>query len=186
MAIDRTFEQQYSLDIAMLVPGKQAESFSLDRAFFEHFDFGLSQDGNVKAELEIVRYPQHFDVVFHIKGNVKVECDRCLEPYDQPIDSTNRIIYSYDPNQQFEDTEVIQINEEDSEIPVAQDLYDFVHVSLPLRRVPSKKIHICDPSVLAVLGLDANGKPLPKEESEDDIDPRWEALKKLKDSEENS
>ncbi len=183
MANQRLFEEQYSLNIARLKPGKQEESFVLDRSFFEHFDFGLSQDGQVNAHLDIHKFDSHIDVKFHLSGTVQVPCDRCLEPFSQPIDTTHRIVYSFDPNQKFNGTEVLEIKEEEPLLSVAQEFYDFVHVSLPLRRVPPKDIHTCDPAVLEVLGIDEYGNPVerPKtESSEDDIDPRWEALKKLK------
>ncbi len=186
MANESTFEQEYSLDVARLRPGRQVATFDLNRSFFEHFDFGLSQEGRVTANLEITKYSRHIDVTYHIEGAVTVPCDRCLDPYDQAIDSTHRIIYSFDPDPGFEDTEVIQVEEDESQLVIAQELYDFVQVSIPFRKVPSKKIHRCDPGVLAVLGLDEDGKPIKKQEAEEEIDPRWEALKKLKDPDQDN
>lgn len=183
MASERKFQEQYSLQLSRLKPGQQEESFELDRSFFEHFDFGLSQNGNVKADLVINKYTSHLDVTYQLTGSVEVECDRCLEPYLQPIDSAHRLIYSFDPDQKFDKTEVIQVQDDMAPLLIAQELYDFTQIALPLRRVPEKDIHTCDPEILKVLGMDPDGNPLEivEEKGEDDIDPRWAALKKLKD-----
>lgn len=182
MANDQKFNNLYSLNLAQLSLGKEEESFELNRSFFEHFDFGLSQNGQVQATLQLHRYEHHIDVMYFLKGTVEVACDRCLEPYLQPIDSSHRLIYSFDPDQKFEDTEVIQVKDDLAPLLVAQELYDFTQVSLPLRRVPEPEVHLCDPKILEVLGIDADGNRIEtqKEDGEDEIDPRWAALKKLK------
>jgi len=62
-----------------------------------------------------------------------------------------------------------------------QEFYDFLNLAVPIRKVPDSKIHICPPEVLALLGLDEEGAPVSsKEESSEEVDPRWAALKKLK------
>lgn len=182
MANDQKFHNLYSLNLAQLSLGKQEESFELTRSFFEHFDFGLSQNGQVQATLQIHKYEHHLDVNYVLKGAVEVACDRCLEPYLQPLDAEHRLIYSFDPDQKFHDTEVIQVNDDLAPLPIAQELYDFTQISLPLRRVPDPEIHRCDPQVLEVLGIDADGNRIEpaNKDGEDEIDPRWAALKKLK------
>ena len=185
MANERRFEEKYSLHLPQLKLGKQQETFELDRSFFEHFEYGLSESGSVKAVLDIHKYERHLDVKLHLTGTMELPCDRCLEPYPQPIDTTHRLIYSFDPDQKFEATEVIQVSEDEPLLSVAQELYDYVHVSLPLRRVPPKSVHQCNPEVLKVLGLDPDGNPLEADDQEEqEMDPRWAALKKLKDQEE--
>lgn len=183
MAFERKFQEQYSLQLSRLKPGKQKESFELDRSFFEHFDFGLSKNGTVKADLEIHKYSGHLDVLFRLTGTVEVECDRCLELYPQPIDSTQRLIYSFNPDQKFDKSEVIQVQDDTAPLLISQELYDYTQIALPLRRVPDRSLHICNPDVLSVLGMDPDGNPLEftAEPDDDDIDPRWAALKKLKD-----
>lgn len=184
MSNERAIARTYSLNLARMKPGKQEESFDLDQAFFEHFDYGLSQSGSVTADLKMHKYDTHLDVTFHVHGDVFVECDRCLTPYAQPIDSRHRIIYSFDPEMNFEGEEVIHVEPNEPNLVIAQELYDFVHVSLPFRKVPPKEVHLCDPETLALLGLDAEGNPDNRPaapQDEDDIDPRWAALKKLKD-----
>jgi uncharacterized metal-binding protein YceD (DUF177 family) len=76
-------------------------------------------------------------------------------------------------------------------IYLAQDFYDFIILQLPLRRVPEASVHLCAPEVLDLLGLKADGSPkdpelavVEPEDEEEPIDPRWQALKKLKDSKE--
>ncbi|MEL6844510.1 MAG: DUF177 domain-containing protein [Bacteroidota bacterium] len=132
----------------------------------------------------------HLDVHFAIQGKVMIPCDRCSELYPHEIDTTYRIIYTFDEDMDFEGEEVMYVNPNEPYLSLMQELYDIINLAIPLRKVPPKHIHLCDPRVLAILGLDENGDPIgsqpeqakevPQEEDEDDIDPRWAALKKLK------
>lgn len=181
MDAQRSFLRQYTINVARLKQGKHEESFQIGRPFFEHFDHSLIQKADIQLDLALNKTASHLDVVFRFSGWAELPCDRCNQPYRQPIERTERIIYSFNADQSFDFEEVIIINREESELSIAQEIYDFILVSIPMRRVPAPELHLCDPEVLKMLGLDEAGEPLPEEEQNEEIDPRWEALKKLKD-----
>jgi uncharacterized protein len=187
MEQDRAFERKYSINVARLKLGKHSETFEIDRAFFEHMGTSLISEGEVEARLEKVKYNTHLDAKFFISGTVQVECDRCGHPYPQAITEQRRIIYAFSESMKFDGYEVIYVDPDEPELSLVQELYDFVHLALPMRKVPEPAVHICPPEVLEVLGLDEHGEPLPEapveeaEPSDEPVDERWAVLKKLRD-----
>lgn len=177
----RSFRRMYAINVARLKQGQHKETFEIGKAFFEHFDHSLIQEADIQAKLSMNKTLSHLDVQFHFEGWVELPCDRCNLPYQQPISRDDRIIYSFNEGQQYDYAEVIYVDRDESDLSIIQELYDFVSLALPMRRVPDFGLHRCDPDTLKAMGLDENGDPLPENEEDREIDPRWEALKKLKD-----
>ncbi|GAB4427796.1 MAG: hypothetical protein OHK0039_46230 [Bacteroidia bacterium] len=182
MEQDRSFARRYSLNVARLKPGKHAESFEVEDDFFEHFEGSLIRKGAVQVRLQMEKWHTHLDVVFHLTGGIEVICDRCGNPYMHPIDETQRIIYAFDKSLDFEGYEVMYAESHEQELVLTQELYDFMILAIPMRKVPPADQHLCPPDVLHLLGLDEQGNPLENQEDpNDEEDPRWAALKKLRD-----
>ena len=178
---DRKFVREYSLNVVRLGLGKHKDSFEIDDAFFAHFEHSMVKNGVVHADLDIEKFPTHLDVGFHISGEVQLACDRCGSPYPHQVDQAFRIIYSFDPELDFEGYEVMHVNNQESHLELVQELYDFVHLAIPMRKVPPKEVHLCAPEVLEMLGLNKEGEPKEEGETSKEMDPRWAALKNLKD-----
>jgi uncharacterized protein len=183
--VDKAFERKYSIEVPKLGHGLNHVAFSVDTAFFAEFEFSPIQEGNLQVSCVIDRSSTHLDGKFHFQGDIMIECDRCLEPYPYPLDFEERIVYSFDESLEFDTDEVVLIEESTPTLFFAQDFYDFIILQIPLRRVPEPEVHLCAPQVMELLGLHPDGTPkevVEPEEDEKPIDPRWDALHKLKDS----
>ena len=183
MEQDRKFVRRYSLNVARLKPGKHEEVFEVDDDFFAHFENSLIEQGQVSIRLQMEKYATHLDVTFWLTGEITLACDRCGNPYPHPLDSQERIIFAFDPEMDFEGYEVMYVAADEPQLVLTQEFYDFINLAIPMRKVPPADVHLCPPEVLRLLGLDTEGNPLEDDSPEDDspIDPRWAALKKLKD-----
>ena len=188
--MDKVFERKYSVDVPKLRYGLNEEEFTVDKAFFEAFEFSPIQEGLVQAQVVIDKSSTHLDAKIHFQGEITLECDRCLEPYPHKLDFGARIVYSFDEELEFDTDEVVLIEESTPTIFFAQDFYDFIVLQIPIRRVPDASVHLCAPEVLNLLGMNPDGSPKepePVEEEEEEEmdaeDPRWNALKRLKDQE---
>lgn len=177
----KSFDKKYAIQVGSMKYGAHTDQLSIDQEFFDHFEDGEVSDGLIAVHLDMFRYDTHLDVKFKLDGSVKLNCDRCLEPYDFPIESEHRIIYSFDKEMNFKGYEVMYADPYANHISLVQELYDFVSIAIPLRKVPDESIHTCDPAVVSYI-LSEDDAPVEQEE-EREIDPRWEALKKLKNSE---
>lgn len=183
--MDKLFERKFSIDVPKLRHGQNKESFAVDASFFAAFEYSPVQEGNVQVTVAIEKATTHLDAKFLFQGEIMLECDRCLEPYPYSLDFETRIVYSFDEELEFDTDEVVLIEESTPTLFFAQDFYDFIVLQVPLRKVPAPEVHICAPEVLRMLGLSPDGSSLetPEEtaqEQEDEVDPRWQALKKLK------
>ncbi|MEO0896336.1 MAG: DUF177 domain-containing protein [Bacteroidota bacterium] len=181
MEYDKSFLREYSLDVARTADGNSQLAYKIEGKFFEHFEKSQVQKGEVDITLDIEKNRSHLDATFHLNGWVELNCDRCGQPYEQPIENEFRIIFSFKETETKEEDEVVFVERNEDQLSLIQEFYDFIHLSLPMRKVPEPDIHLCDPEVLKLLGLDENGDPLPENEDEKEVDPRWAALKQLKD-----
>lgn len=180
MSKDKRFARQYSLNVARLGIGKHEDSFEVDSAFFQHFDSQLVPDGSVRIRLAMEKFGTHLDVRFFLEDAlVQLPCDRCGELFPQALSGEYRIIYSFDEELNFEGYEVMHVDPSEAYLNLMQEFFDIIQLAIPIRKVPPMDVHLCAPEVLAILGLDEQGNPLLQPE-EKPIDPRWEALRKLK------
>lgn len=128
-------KKEYSLEIPKLELGHHEFSFFLDSDFFEaHSEIKASE---VNAKLSVERTPQMILIDFHLNGSITLECDRCLLPYSQIINHTQRMIYSFEKSlKDSEDSDVAYLSRGAYLLDLTQDLYDFVALQVPFRKVP--------------------------------------------------
>lgn len=184
--MDKSFERKYAINIARLGPGKHIDDFELKADFFRVFENADILNANIAVDIEMEKYETHLDMNLRLAGEVTLACDRCSEPYNHLLETHERIIYSFEPDLDFEGYEVMYTDRMEPQLVLVQELYDFVNMAIPIRRVPEISVHICAPEVLELLGLDAQGDPIPPdateaEEEDSPADPRWEKLRQLKD-----
>jgi uncharacterized metal-binding protein YceD (DUF177 family) len=73
-----------------------------------------------------------------MNGWAQVDCDRCLDPLKIEISSKEQIIVKFDDSiseDDRDDSDVIFLPYSEDKINVAQYLYEFAHLNLPIRRI---------------------------------------------------
>ena len=117
---------------------------------------------------------------FQVSGSVNVNCDITNEPYNQDINGTFDLVVKFgdEYNDDFEDIVILPHGE--YEINVAQYIYELIILSMPAKRIhPGVEDGTLDSDILKKLE-ELSPKGLEeKEETSEDIDPRWNTLKKL-------
>jgi uncharacterized protein len=185
--VDKSLDKKYAIEVPKLRYGLNEETFHIDRSFFQAFEYSPIQEGDLTVHVAITRFSTHLDAKFHFKGTVTLECDRCMEPYPHSMEFLQRIVYSFDASLDFDTDEVVLLDESVPVIHLVTDFYDFIVLEIPFRKVPEAEIHLCDAKVLELLNLNPDGSeraPIEGGEDEENLDPRWLALKKLNDSQE--
>lgn len=172
--------RQYSFELNKLKDGPNELSFEIDRSFFAEFEHSLVEEGEVSIQAVIEKFKTHLDVVLHLKGVLQLPCDRCTEPYPFDVDTSRRLILAFEKQSKFVNEEVVMIDSNAIWIDLSKEFYDFIHLEVPLRKVPEPEIHLCDDEVLNMLGLKEDEQEADPNPEEKEIDPRWAALKKLK------
>jgi uncharacterized protein len=165
----------YTIAFKGLGLGIHEFDYQVDKRFFEYFDGGIADDGNVSVKVTLEKQSSLMVLRFSVNGTVKVQCDRCLELYDQAVKSENEIIVKFGEESFNEGDDVIWVSPADHQINVAKLIYDFIILSIPIRQVhpdDSEGNSTCDPEMLERL------RDLSVPEQPDQSE-RWNDLKKL-------
>lgn|SRR5574344_1693494 len=174
-------QEEFRLRIAGMELGKYSYTIDCDESFFEIAGISDVQGGLLKLQIEMEILEKMVLVDLHFKGNLLLPCDRCLDPVDVPLDFTENLVVKLLPNieEKQEEDNLWIINEKDYDI----DLFHFAYESI-LLAFPIQVIHpddengnsTCNPLMLEKIDELSRGA----NHSTDDIDPRWNALKKIK------
>lgn len=178
---------QYKVSLRSLPEGKSNFDYHLDNKFFELIDDGSIdiKKGDLNVNLVVKKTIATFECGFEIKGTVRVPCDRCLDDITMNVDTKNRLIVKFGKEYSEESDEIVIIPEEDGEINVVWFLYEFIALSLPMKRVhPQGECNKTMSSKLkkykAVDPDDADSIDADDDIDDDDtVDPRWDSLKNI-------
>lgn len=178
-------ENEYVIQFSGLKLGTHSFEFEIGKAFFESFEYSDIQDCMVNVKMDMEKSSTMLVLLFDVEGTVDFPCDRCLEPVSLPIEGNYRQVVKFsDYEESNEDDEIIILPTAEYEIDVKKLLYDFIMLSIPLKK--AHEVGECDDELVAKLN-DFLVEELPEEDTEseideedEEIDPRWQALKDLK------
>jgi uncharacterized protein len=167
----------YAIPFTGLKLGKHLFEYQIGDEFFKEFEYSLVKKANLLCKLELDKQETMIILNFDIKGTVTATCDKCLSEYQQPIDIEEQQIARFGEEDMGEDDEIITLGKNDHEISVAGLIYEYVNVALPFVAQCSNQEggKQCDEQM-----LDSLSKLSVTDEQAEKIDPRWDALKKLK------
>ena len=164
------------IELKGLKEGANHLTFDLEDTYFKAIDAPEVRQGRVHVSLDIVRTGNDsFTLDFHEAGMVLVPCDICLELMEQPIETTQRLEVRLGTENSEED-DLVTVAEDEGILDVAWYLYEFIALAIPIKHVhaPGK----CNPAM--VRALEEHSAARSGQEDEQPMDPRWEALLKLK------
>ena len=156
----------YKVDLKGMSSDTVSYRWQAGNDFFSAVQGPEIKAGSLDVALRVKRTPDAYELVFQLKGEVEVMCDRCLEPMVQPVDAqcTLRVKMG---EEYADDGDVVTIPEKEGTINVAWNIYEFAALQIPLRHVhPDGK---CPEGITQALA----------DETHQETDPRWEGLKKL-------
>jgi len=145
-------------------------AFEINAAFFESFEYSEIEQGDVHVDLSLERQDRMLILNFSLKGKVELPCDRCLAPLELPVEGNDRLIVKFGEEWREESDEIIIIPENESHIDISGFIYEYIMLKLPIKKVHPEGEGLCDTAIVEKLN----------QHSEIETDPRWEALKKLK------
>lgn len=183
-------KSEYLIGFTGLTDGRHEFAFEIGKTFFEQLEYSEINDAKLTVQLVLEKKPTLMQADFEIEGKVNVMCDRCTDYFDLPIKGTSTLIYKFG-EEDLDDENVVTVYPNETEINVVHPIYEFTILLLPARRVhPEGK---CNQETLQDIDkyLMVEEKPTKKEKisepkkNEDEVDPRWAALQKLKNNNKN-
>lgn len=163
--------KEFTIPFVGLKEGMHDYSFEIKDSFFERFEYSEIETGKVHVAVSLERRERMLVFEFKIDGYVDVDCDRCLKAMEYPVKGQERLIVKFGQELREESEEIIVIPETDSHIDISSFIYEYIMLLLPYKRVHPDGDEICSNEVVDKI----------ENHSIQEEDPRWDALKGLKD-----
>lgn len=162
--------KDFSVNILGLSKSSHTFQFHLGESFFREYGQELIQSGTFEASVTLHKKETFIEADFSIKGTAQLECDRSLDLFDYPVTVDRKVVFKYGEEQTEVSDEIIIIPSDQPQLELGQLMYEFIALEIPM-----KKLHP------RFKDDDTEGNwVFTSEQEEGTIDPRWEALKKLK------
>ena len=165
---------EFLIQFSGLKIGAHAFDYELDASFFAFFDGAEIDESQIAVRVVLEKMESMMQVQFDFSGWAQFPCDRCGDPVKIPVEGSDRLVVKFGEEGMENTDDILVLPPSEFELDLRPHIYEFVVLALPLKRAHDEKA--CNPETLKA--LDA----LRASEDEDNIDPRWEGLKKLKDN----
>ncbi|MDL5510457.1 DUF177 domain-containing protein [Arenibacter sp. M-2] len=169
--------KEFIIPFSGLKQGKHEFEYTIENTFFESFEYDEFNAADIKLDVTLNKMSTMMELEMEARGTVNVNCDLTSEPYDQKIKADLELVVKFGDEYNNDNDEILIIPHSEYQINIAQYVYEMLVLSVPL-----KKVH---PGVLdgtlqsEVLDRLEELQPKDTKENKEDIDPRWDALKKL-------
>jgi uncharacterized metal-binding protein YceD (DUF177 family) len=172
--------KEYLIPFAGLKIGKHQFDYQVDRKFFEHFDFREYNDVAIKVEVILEKKSTMLELHIKHKGTVNVPCDVTNEDFDLPVKGKLNLIVKFGEVFNNENEELLILPHGEFQVDVSQYIYELIVLSVPFKRVhPGVKEGTLKTEAIEKLESLAPKEQKENKEEQENIDPRWAALKKL-------
>ncbi len=172
----------YTIDIYKLSNKVHQYQYRIDHCFFENFENSPVTEADLKAEITLDKQETLMTLRFHIIGTMELECDRSLEKFDHPVDVRQRLLFQFGDEEQELTEEMIMITRGTQSIQIAQYLYEFITLAVPMKKLHPRYEKDENPFVNGEIVYTSEVRQEDKNHApeEDSVDPRWSILKKFK------
>jgi uncharacterized metal-binding protein YceD (DUF177 family) len=171
--------KEYLIPFVGLKIGKHQFDYQIDNTFFKNFDYNEFNDVSVKVDIVLEKKSTMLELDFKHKGTVNVPCDVSGEEFDLSIKGKLKLLVKFGDVFNDDNEDLLILPHGEFQVNVAQYIYESIILSVPLRRVhPGVKDGSLSDVIekLESLSPKENKK---EQQQNNDIDPRWENLKKL-------
>jgi uncharacterized metal-binding protein YceD (DUF177 family) len=170
----------YDIQFVGLKLGKHIYDYEINQTFFEYFEFDEFNTINVNLNIHLEKKTTLLELNFSGNGSVNINCDVSNEPYDQPINFNFNLVVKFGQEYNNENDSILIIPHGSYEINIAQYIYELIVLSIPQKRIhPGVEDGTLNSEILRKLEDLSPNADLTSESSSNDVDPRWNKLKKL-------
>jgi len=164
----------YNIDIFKLSNSSHQYDFEFDDSFFDLFEESLVEKGNGGISLVLLKSDSFIQLKFEITGEIELVCDRSLEPFWNKLELKNKLLLKFGDDWEELSDEILMMPRGEQTINVAQYIYEFIGVSIPMKKLHPKFNNEDEEDDFLYSSEDS------KEDDNSTIDPRWKKLKDLK------
>ena len=128
----------FTISFKGLPLGSSVFDWVIDGDFFARYETSEINDASIDAQVTLIKHTRFLELDFALNGWAEVICDRCLDPLKLELDAKAKLIVKIGEGaseNDSDDDDVIFLLSGEDRIDVAQYLYEYAHLNLPLRRV---------------------------------------------------
>jgi len=150
--------------------------YEIQSGFFSRMESSPVQAGDIYVHVTLDKKPRLLVLDFYLDGYTETECDRCLRPIKVAVNGNFRQVVKFDDElcrKPQDDPEVLYVATETTRLNIAQWIYEFIILSLPIQKTCADSLFgeaHCDEKTMRILKEHENIKQQ---------DPRWDKLKDL-------
>lgn len=164
--------KEYVIPVHGLKTGIHNYEFEVDRSFFESFESDVFENPEILINLRLEKTSTMLLLDFSAHGSSELPCDRCGSPMSFKVDCADKAIVKFSDEPIEDADEIITLSPQEHELDLSDRIYEMLVLNIPPKNV-HERLEDCDQEALERL-REFEGK------DDDHIDPRWDALKKLK------
>jgi uncharacterized metal-binding protein YceD (DUF177 family) len=127
--------QELVIQVPRADTGSSQVAYQLDDAFLKLFEGSLLERGKLNVDIKLEKTPRHIQVLFSIQGEVELSCDRTLELFNYPINIERVVHFKIGDEDKELGIDMYMIERQVSSIQIAQHIYDFVNLAIPMKRL---------------------------------------------------
>ncbi|WP_288377376.1 DUF177 domain-containing protein [uncultured Chryseobacterium sp.] len=170
--------RNYDVSFSGLKIGKHEFRFEIDKTFFQLFDTEQEfTNPRIEVHVSLDKHTTFLEFEIKIKGLVELVCDITNDNFDYPIENEIKILVNFGEEYDDSNEDVITIPSTDHAFNVAHLIYENVMLSIPMKKI-SPNVSDEDLQILDQF----SPKEIEVNEEEHESDPRWDALRKLRDN----
>lgn len=128
--------------------GEHRFEFQLDREFLDAVGDEELLDAEVDVEVVMTKTAQMLTFDIALDGAAFVECDRCLDELEFPVEVEDTLYVKFSDEEIEFDGEVMWLNPADEEIDLSGYIYETLLLSLPYQRV-HENLEDCNQEMIA-------------------------------------
>ncbi|MFN8291002.1 MAG: DUF177 domain-containing protein [Chitinophagaceae bacterium] len=179
--------REFEIAFVGLKPGVHEYNYTIDDRFFEAYQQQDFRNCHASVKLLLDKKSSFMLLKFEIGGQLEVICDRCnnrlpLDLWDEFNITVKMVEEPELMNGQEDDPDVYYISRGESHVDVANWIYEFINLSIPMQKVCAYEEMngpYCNPAAMDMLKKMVSEE----EKTEKKENPIWKGLEKFKDLE---
>jgi uncharacterized metal-binding protein YceD (DUF177 family) len=153
--------------------------YKIEQSFFEHFEYEDFNNVEVDVKVDLTKKSTLLELHFKVSGAVNINCDVTNEPYNQNIENEFDLVVKFGDEYNDENIDILIVPHGTYEINIQQYIYELIILAVPIKRIhPGVEDGTLDSDILEKLE-ELSPKLKENRKTKEDIDPRWDTLKKL-------
>ena len=171
--------KDYIIPFIGLKVGEHHFDYQIDNTFFKNFEYDEFNSVDLKIDLRLEKKSTFLELYFLATGLINVNCDITNEPYNQAIQDEFKLVVKFGNEYNDDNEDILIVPHGEYEINVAQYIYELIVLAVPVKRIhPGIEDGTLQSDILSKLE-ELSPSQDSENKSSEDIDPRWNNLKKL-------